>query len=227
MALSIDAQARKIVTPHPKHPQVKLMNVKLKVKVDECQVPRQRHAFIKKCQKGNLERQTFPKKEVRSLIKKKEPKGLLWQAIDARNQQQVWYCLSQLQMDANLRNMGWTPLMKAAEDNMTDIMEELLQYRADIDATTVRSGRCALSFAAAPSLGLDGMWRPAAIQAMRVLLDAGANMDMKDKKGLSPLGSPQTDMQHEAVAILSEKKQKLCSKELGIDQCDELQMTSV
>ena len=76
-------------------------------------------------------------------------------------------------------------------------------------------------------VGLDGMWRPSAIQAMRVLLEAGANMDMKDKKGLSPLGRAQKEMQHEAVAILSERKQKLCSKELGIDQCDELQMTSV
>ena len=45
---------------------------------------------------------------------------------------------------------GWTPLMAACERGYFSIALLLLDYRADITAVNSK-GRCALSFAAAPS----------------------------------------------------------------------------
>merc|ERR1712070_1077632 len=66
--------------------------------------------------------------------------------------------------DPEERYDGWTPLMKAAEENHAGIVELLLRWRADVNATNKR-GRTPLSFAAAPSAK-----RPVAIDAMRLLM---------------------------------------------------------
>ena len=69
------------------------------------------------------------------------------------------------------RYQGWTPFMKAAENNDVKIMELLLERGAEPDATN-RKGRTALSFAAAPSnrRSDNGRRETAAMNALGYLL---------------------------------------------------------
>ena len=45
---------------------------------------------------------------------------------------------------------GWTPLMKAAEGDAVEVMQALLEKKANIEASN-KKGRTSLSFSAAPS----------------------------------------------------------------------------
>ena len=71
--------------------------------------------------------------------------------------------------------MGWTPLMRASEDDNVEIMKVLLEYKADVNAQTSK-GRTALSFAAAPSSFPDGNRRDDAVGALRQLLICKADL---------------------------------------------------
>ena len=59
----------------------------------------------------------------------------------------------------------------------------LLQFSADISVAN-KTGRCALSFAAAPSSdGDSGQQRVSQIDIMKRLLESGAKPDRKDSRG--------------------------------------------
>ena len=53
--------------------------------------------------------------------------------------------------DPEERYSGWTPLMKASEEGLVEIMRLLLKKSVDVEAKN-KKGRSALSFAAAPSI---------------------------------------------------------------------------
>ena len=81
--------------------------------------------------------------------------------------------------DPGEKFQGWTPLMKAAEEDYVQIVALLLGTKAtDIEATN-NKGRTALSFAAAPSKkGYER--RDSACQALRLLLAHGASCNHRD-----------------------------------------------
>ena len=78
-------------------------------------------------------------------------KPALWAAVEANDFNLVRDLLEEGH-DVEEKHLGWTPLMKAAEDNHVEIMIELIWKGADIDETNPK-GRTALSFAACPSRG--------------------------------------------------------------------------
>ena len=81
------------------------------------------------------------------------------------------------------RHHGWTPLMVAAEVNNFSSCLLLLENRADVSATN-RKGRCALSFAAAPSRDESKQEeRVSAIEVLKLLLRLGANPVRVDVRG--------------------------------------------
>ena len=75
---------------------------------------------------------------------------------------------------------GWSPLMKAAEENEARILQKLLQQKAKMDVKN-QKGRTALSFAASPS-----MKRNTACDTLRLLLENNADPSQKDDRGLTP-----------------------------------------
>ena len=80
--------------------------------------------------------------------------------------------------DPEERFCGWTPLMKAAEDNRVDIVQMLLNVGADMNAVN-NKGRSALSFAAAPSDD-DMQRRETSSAVLRLLLESGADATLQD-----------------------------------------------
>ena len=76
--------------------------------------------------------------------------------------------------DPEERHQAWTPLMKAAEEGFVEGMVLLLEANVNIEAVN-RKGRSALSFAAAPS-----MKRKHNLDAVRILLEKGADADRRD-----------------------------------------------
>lgn len=93
---------------------------------------------------------------------------------------------------------GWSPLMKAAEEGHVVIIKQLLEQNADLEVVN-RKGRSALSFAAAPSMG-----RVTSVEALRVLLAAGADAKMEDQTGQTPKSRAQREKREEAVAVFEE-----------------------
>ena len=92
---------------------------------------------------------------------------------------------------------GWTPLMKAAEEDRVPIVELLLQKSANIDAVN-HTGRTALSLAAAPSKK-----KPTASATMHILLKARASITVQDNTDLTPLQRARQEARADAVLILS------------------------
>ena len=84
--------------------------------------------------------------------------------------------------------------MKAAEEDLVDIMRLLLDRNADMNVTN-RKGRTALSFAAAPS-----MKRRTACKTLRLLLDFGAR-DTQDDQGLTAKARANKEQRSDALAI--------------------------
>ena len=81
------------------------------------------------------------------------------------------------------RYQGWTPLMVAAEINSFSTCLLLLEKEADVAAIN-RKGRCALSFAAAPSRDeTTQKERKSAIRALKLLLSWKADPDRVDRRG--------------------------------------------
>ena len=93
---------------------------------------------------------------------------------------------------------GWSPLMKAAEEGHVVILRQLIEQNADLEVTN-RKGRSALSFAAAPS-----QQRPTPVDALRVLLESGADMGKKDIFGQTAKARAQREKRDEAVAVFEE-----------------------
>ena len=91
---------------------------------------------------------------------------------------------------------GFTPLMLAAQKGHTDIIQVLLNSStATIDMKLHASGQSALYFAA-----INGY-----SDAVTALLDAGADCDIKDKLGFTPIMAACQEGHHEIVKKLIEK----------------------
>ena len=91
---------------------------------------------------------------------------------------------------------GVTPLMLAAQEGHTDIIQVLLNSStATIDMQLHATGQSALYFAA-----INGY-----SDAVTALLDAGADCDIKDKWGNTPIEVACQEGHHEVVKILLEK----------------------
>lgn len=87
--------------------------------------------------------------------------------------------------------------MKAAEEGNLEIMKALLHAGADIEATN-NKGRSVLSIAAAPSMG-----KPASIDAVKLLLDLGANRSHEDNDGHTALTRARRERRREVVAVFT------------------------
>ena len=120
----------------------------------------------------------------------------LWTAAargDVETVEALLYCST---TDVEETFQGWTPLMKAAEEDRVPIVELLLQKSANIDAVN-HTGRTALSLAAAPSKK-----RPTSSATMHILLKARASITVQDNKGLTPLQRARREARADAVDIL-------------------------
>merc|ERR1712060_952566 len=98
--------------------------------------------------------------------------------------------------DVNASFKGWTPLMKAAEEGYCEIIIGLLGRRAHLEASN-KNGRTALSFAAAPS-----MERHTCVDAVKLLLEARANVEHVDARGETARARALRDGQSSSVAAI-------------------------
>ena len=78
------------------------------------------------------------------------PKPPIWAAVEQGDFSLVSRLIAK-GYDIEQKFQGWSPLMKAAEENETRILQELLQQKADLEVKN-RKGRTVLSFAACPSM---------------------------------------------------------------------------
>ena len=93
------------------------------------------------------------------------------------------------------RFMGWTPLMKAAEEGHMMIALQLLAHRANLEAVN-NKGRTALSFAAAPSGG-----RPTQRETLAFLMAWGADNTHENNNALTPRQEAARENREEAIKI--------------------------
>lgn len=128
---------------------------------------------------------------------KSPEKPPLWAAVEKGDEEQVKDLLLG-SVDIEEKFKGWTPLMKAAEEDKVEILQLLLDSKADVEVAN-RKGRTALSFAAGPSMG-----RPTACQTLRVLLNAGADAARKDDTGMTPKKRATKEKRDDALEILAE-----------------------
>ena len=126
-----------------------------------------------------------------------EKKPAIWAAVENGDEELVAKLISE---DADIEETwkGWSPLMKAAEENEAAIMRLLLQHKADIDVAN-RKGRTALSFAVAPS-----MKRKTACDTLKLLLEHKADPGQKDEMGLTAKARAVREKRQDAFAILKE-----------------------
>lgn len=124
-------------------------------------------------------------------------KPRLWAAVEAGDQPLVRECLQE-GVDPDERYLSWTPLMKAAEEDHSGILELLIEKRASLHSKN-RKGRSALSFAAAPS-----MKRPTSCMALRILLQNGANLHDKDEAGWTAKQRAQQERRNDALEVFEE-----------------------
>ena len=93
-----------------------------------------------------------------------------------------------LQLGASIeeRYRNWTPLMTACERGHYIMALLLLERRADTAAVN-NKGRCALSFAAAPSKDdQHRMQRVSQLEIIKLLASHGAKIDREDERGKTP-----------------------------------------
>lgn len=116
-----------------------------------------------------------------------EDKPELWRAAEegeaARLRDILGRTPASLPKPVDVKVQGWTPLMKAAENDDLPILHILLGARANVSEANKR-GRTALSFAAAPSNGSGTP--PPQEGAYALLLRAAADPERKDARGASP-----------------------------------------
>jgi len=132
------------------------------------------------------------------------PKPSLWSAAEAGDAEQVRKLL-EAGADPEERFEGWTPLMKAAEENHSGIIELLLAWRVDVNAAN-KKGRTALSFAAAPSRK-GQQERPVAVDAIRVLM-ACKTIDLSkvDESGSTVLQRAEKEKREAAIHLLKSRR---------------------
>eukprot|EP00930_Biecheleria_cincta_P022129 TRINITY_DN16203_c0_g1_i1.p1 TRINITY_DN16203_c0_g1~~TRINITY_DN16203_c0_g1_i1.p1 ORF type:complete len:335 (-),score=68.85 TRINITY_DN16203_c0_g1_i1:113-1090(-) len=109
----------------------------------------------------------------------------LWTAIIENEVDEVQRLLQQ-GVSVETRYQNWTPLMAACERGHFSIALLLLEKGASTSAVN-RRGRCALSFAAAPSRD-EGRkeQRVSQIEIIKLLAQHGAKIDRKDERGRTP-----------------------------------------
>ena len=134
---------------------------------------------------------------------KQQAKPELWHACERNDAEAAEQMLNQGK-DIEGKFQGWTPLMKAAEEDSVDCLRLLIERKANIEATN-RKGRTALSFAAAPSANnSDGNDRPTALEALRILLENGADVSHTDDMGKTAKERAKAAQRDDAIAILEE-----------------------
>ena len=119
----------------------------------------------------------------------------LWAACERNDPEGVAQLLAEGK-DTEVVFAGWTPLMKAAEDNAVECLQQLLLKKANIEACT-RKGRTALSLAAAPV----ARNKPAATAVLRALLEHGADDTRVDEMGKTAKDRAVMAKRHGAIAI--------------------------
>ena len=125
-----------------------------------------------------------------------QPKPALWRTVEEGSLENVRRLL-QGGADVEEKFRGWSPLMKAAEEGHTEIIRELLKQRANLEVTN-KKGRGALSFAAAPS-----MKRPTKLDALRLLLEAGADRTRTDDEGNTAKKRAMMEKRDDVVAVFA------------------------
>ena len=130
-----------------------------------------------------------------------ESKPRLWQAVEDGDDARVAQLLLS-GLDPEERFQGWTPLMKAAEENRADISRMLLEKSVNINAVN-KKGRSALSFAAAPS-DRDSQRRESACDVLRLLLERGADSSLLDAKRCTARIRAMAENRDDAVDIFKE-----------------------
>ena len=147
---------------------------------------------------------------------KSEAPDELWMAVADGDNDWVQKLLA-ADSSPHVTHQGWTPLMKAAENNRVDIMRLLIEHRADLEAES-HGGRTALSFAAAPSnVREDNRRRPSAVDAVRLLLQQGAWVLQKDKSGKTAKGRALAENRQDAVELLTEAENTCRTRGVGDD----------
>ena len=132
-----------------------------------------------------------PRKAKRAKVTQK-PR--LWAAVENGDEDTV-HALLTIGCEVDERYMGWTPLMKAAEEGYMMIALQLLAHRADLEAVN-NKGRTALSFAAAPSGD-----RPVARETLAFLMAWGANHGHRNHKSRTALEQARKENRTEALRI--------------------------
>ena len=117
------------------------------------------------------------RKAKRAKVTQKPP---LWAAVENGHENTVHGLLT-IGCDVDESYMGFTPLMKAAEEGHTMIALQLLANGADLEAIN-KKGRTALSFAAAPSGA-----RPTPRGTLAFLIACGADATHESEKKCTPL----------------------------------------
>ena len=109
----------------------------------------------------------------------------LWTATIENNVDEVTKLVRQ-GVSTEMRHQNWTPLMAACERGHFCIALFLLEHRADTSAVN-KKGRCALSFAAAPSKDnrLQEQ-RESSLEIIKLLATHGAIIDNRDRRKRTP-----------------------------------------
>ena len=128
----------------------------------------------------------------RSVKEKNIP--LLWTAVVENDVEEVRRLLS-IENDVEESYQGWTPLMAACERGYFSIALLLLDNGADTKAVNSK-GRCAVSFAAAPSKDNETqMQRVSQIDIIKLLAERGAPLNTKDKRNRTPQDQARAESQ--------------------------------
>ena len=125
----------------------------------------------------------------------------LWAAVELGDEAAVTRLLKEGR-DPDERYSGWTPLMKASEEGLVEIMRHLLKKSVDVEAKN-KKGRSALSFAAAPSMN-GSTARPTRPQAIRLLLEHGVDPTKKDERGKTAKERAAAEKRTDAVLVFEE-----------------------
>ena len=136
-----------------------------------------------------------------NLNTKEKDKPELWKAVALGDAAKVQELLNQGK-DPTETFEGWSPLMKASEEDNEEVIRMLLNKKVDIEVTN-NKGRTALSFAAAPSNN-GSTKRPTAVAAMRLLLQNGADAHKVDDQGKTATIRATNDKRDDALAVLDE-----------------------
>ena len=126
-------------------------------------------------------------------------KPALWAAVERGDHNLVRQLLADGK-DPEEKFQGWTPLMKAAEEDHDAILSTLIRSSASLEATN-HKGRSALSLAAAPSSK-----RNTATKALRALLAAGADTSRTDVEGMTAEARAAREKHEDAVVIITESR---------------------